>query len=197
MKAPKAHSIEAILRRYEDASDSVHARLQTGMRVARLNRLFATSRLTPGGGVADTRRSLAGAVNFIRVFREQQAAVDAAYQDSVTYWAKQQDWTPKDVRQWYSRPQRKETPTLELVSGTLIAAIDSILGVLDGQAGAYKIRGTAIAFEDPIAAKEYGALRARIKEQVNSAVAADGATSPGPTALLLQAIGTSTLPRET
>jgi hypothetical protein len=196
-KVVKAHSVEAVLRNYESTSDSVYGRLETGLRVARLNRLFASTRLTPGGGVAHTRRSLAGAVNIIRVFREQQAGVDSAYQDSVTDLARQHGWTPKEVRRWYSRPQRQETPTLELVSGTLIAAIDSILGVLDGQAGAYKIRGTAIAFEDPTAAKEYGVLRARIKEQINSAIAAGGATSPGPTALLLQAIGTSTLPRET
>ncbi|HEU4681025.1 MAG TPA: hypothetical protein VFS51_04725 [Gemmatimonadales bacterium] len=197
MKPAKAHSVEAILRSYESASDSVHARLAAGLRVARLNRLFATSRLTPGGGVAHTRLSLAGAVNIIRVFRMQQAAVDSAYQDSVASQAKQHGWTPKEVRLWYSRPQRKETPALELVSGTLIASIDSVLGVLDEQAGAYKIRGTAIAFEDPTAAKEYAAVRARIKEQIASAIAAGGATSPGPTALLLRAIGTSTLPRET
>jgi hypothetical protein len=197
VKALKAHSVAAVLRNYESTSDSVHGRLETGLRVARLNRLFASSRLTPGGGVAQTRLSLAGAVNVIRVFREQQAAVDSAYQDSVTYLAREHGWTPKQVRQWYSRPQRQETPTLELVSGTLIATIDSILGVLDGQAGGYKIRGTAIAFEDPTAAKEYAALRARIKEQVSSVIAAGGATSSGPAALLLQAIGTSALPRET
>lgn len=197
MKPAKAHSLEAILRSYESASDSVHARLAAGLRVARLNRLFATTRLTPGGGVAHTRLSLAGAVNVIRVFRAQQAAVDSAYQDSVASQAKQHGWTPKEVRRWYARPQRNETPTLELVSGALIASIDSVLGVLDEQAGAYKIRGTAIAFEDPTAAKEYAAVRARIKEQIASVIAAGGATSPGPTALLLQAIGTSTLPRET
>jgi hypothetical protein len=78
-----------------------------------------------------------------------------------------------------------------------MAAIDSILGVLDAQAGAYKVRGTAIAFEDPAATPAYGALRRRIKEQIDAAVAADGATSAGPTGLLLQAIGTSALPRET
>jgi hypothetical protein len=83
------------------------------------------------------------------------------------------------------------------LSGSLLAAIDSILGVLDAQAGAYKIRGTAIAFEDPAAAQAYGALRRQIKEQIDSAVAAGGAISPGPTGLLLQAIGTTTLPRET
>ena len=101
------------------------------------------------------------------------------------------------MRKWYSRTPGKESPTLELLSGSLLASIDSILGVLDAQAGAYKIRGTAIAFEDPTAGQAYGALRRRIKEEVDAAVSAGAATSPGATRLLLQAIGTSTLPRET
>jgi hypothetical protein len=90
-----------------------------------------------------------------------------------------------------------EEPTLQVLSGSLLAGIDSVLGVLAAQAGAYKIRGTAIAFEDPIAAQTYGALRRRIKEQIDSAISAGAATSAGPTGLLLQAIGTTTLPRET
>ncbi|MFL5533984.1 MAG: hypothetical protein ACJ8BC_18650, partial [Gemmatimonadales bacterium] len=72
-----------------------------------------------------------------------------------------------------------------------------LLGVLNAQAGAYKIRGTAIAFEDPRASQAYGALRRKIKEQIDAAVTAGGATSPGVTGLLLQAIGTTSLPRET
>jgi hypothetical protein len=175
----------------------VGARLEGGMRVARLNRLFARGRLSPGGGVTDTRRSLAGAVNFIRVYRQEQAAVEKAYQDSVNQLARLRRWTAKDVREWYSRPLRKESPTLELVSESLVSGIDSMLGVLDSHAGAYKVRGTAIAFEDPAASQAYGALRRRIKEQIDAAVAAGAATSAGPTSLLLQAIGTSTLPRET
>jgi hypothetical protein len=191
------NSLDALLNRYTAAHDSARARLESGMRVARLSRLFATPRLSPSGGVTDTRMSLAGAANFIRVYREQQAAIEQAYQDSVTILATQHGWPPKEVRQWYSRPARKEEPTLELLSGTLIASIDSVLGVLDAQAGAYKVRGTAIAFEDPSAGQAYGALRRRIKEKINAAVAAGGATSAGPTGLLLQAIGTTALPRET
>ena len=175
-----ANSIDALLSRYESANDSVRGRLETGMRVARLTRLFAASRLTPGGGVTDTRLSLAGAANFIRVYRQQQAAIEAAYQDSVMLLTKRNKWTPIEVKQWSTRPVRKEAPTLELLSGSLLAGIDSILGVLDAQAGAYKIRGTAIAFEDPKAAQAYGVLRRRIAEQISSAVAAGGATSPGP-----------------
>jgi hypothetical protein len=141
--------------------------------------------------------SIAGAANFVRVYRQQAAVIERAYQDTVTSMARQQGWSPKKIRQWYSRPARKESPALEALSGSLIASIDSILGILNGQAGAYKIRGTAIAFEDPSAGQAYGALRRRIKEQIESAVAAGGATSPGPTGLLLQAIGTTSLPRET
>ena len=195
--AVAANSIEGLSARYAAAHDAAWTRLETGMRVARLGQLFAASRLHPHGGVTDTRMSLAGAANFIRVFREQQAGIETAYEDSVTVLAKQYGWAPAKIRQWYSRTPRKEAATLELLSGSLMASIDSILGVLDAQAGAYKIRGTAIAFEDPGAGQAYGALRRRIKEQIDAAVNAGAATSPGATRLLLQAIGTSTLPRET
>ena len=193
----KANSVEALLRGYEAASDEVSSRLQGGMRVARLNRLFAPGRLSPGGGVTDTRLSLAGAANFIRVYRQQQAAVEKAYQDSVNQLSKRHRWTAEQIQQWSSRPLRKEAPSLELASESLVSGIDSLLGVLDAQAGAYKVRGTAIAFEDPAAGQAYSGLRRGIKAQIDAVVAAGGATSSGPTSLLLQAIGTSTLPRET
>jgi hypothetical protein len=190
-------SVEAMLARYMTAHDSARTRLESGMRVARLARLFAAPRLSPDGGVTDTRMSLAGVNNFIRVFRQQQAGIEAAYQDTVSRFGRKFGWSPKDVKQWYARPEQTEDPTLKLVSGSLLVTIDSLLGVLDAQAGAYKIRGSAIAFEDPMAAKSYGALRRRILEQISAAVAAGGATSPGPTGMLLQAIGSTTLPRET
>jgi hypothetical protein len=197
VKEVKANSPEGLLARYTAAHDSARARLETGMRVARLDRMFAAPRLSASGGVTGTRMSLAGVANFIRLFREQQAMIEAAYQDSVTMLAKAYSWSPRRVRRWYSRVPEREGSTLELLSGSLIATIDSVLGVLANQAGAYKIRGSAIAFEDPTAGQAYGALRRRIKEQIDAAVAAGGATIPGATRLLLQAIGTSTLPRET
>jgi hypothetical protein len=165
--------------------------------VARLGRLFAAPRLSPNGGVTDTRMSLAGAANFMRVYRQQESVIESSYQDSLVMYAKQFGWTPKQVKQWSTRNPRVEDPALEGLSATLVAGIDSVLGVLDAQAGAYKIRGTAIAFEDPTAAQQYGVLRRRIKDQIEVAVAAGGGTSSGPTGMLLRAIGTTTLPRET
>jgi hypothetical protein len=192
-----ANSLEGLIARYSAAHDAARIRLEGGMRVARLNRLFALPRLSPDGGVTATRMSLAGAASFIRSYRQQQALIETAYEDTVTAMARQQGWSPKEVRAWYSRTPRKEAATLESLSGSLLTSIDSVLGVLAAHAGAYKLRGTAIAFEDPAAGQAYGALRRRIKEQVDAAVAAGGATSPGPAGLLLQAIGTTSLPRET
>jgi hypothetical protein len=186
-----------MLGRYAGAYESARERLEDGLRVARLTRLFAATRLSPNGGVTDTRMNLAGAANFIRVYRQQQSVIEAAYRDSVVILAKQFGWTPKQVKQWHSREVRTEDPVLEVLSGTLLAGIDSVLGVLDAQAGTYKIRGTAIAFENPNAAQKYGELRRRVKAQIDAAVAAGGATSAGPTGLLLRAIGTTSLPRET
>jgi hypothetical protein len=197
VEAVDANSLDGLFTRYQAAHDSAQTRLESGIRVSRLGQLFAADRLNPRGGVAETRMSLAGAANFIRVFREQQATIETAYEDSVTALARQYGWSPSKVKQWSSRTPRKEAPTLELLSRSLIASIDSILGVLDAEAGAYKIRGTAIAFEDPSAGLAYSALRRRIKEQIDAAVSASAAISPGPTGLLLQAIGTTTLPRET
>ncbi len=195
--AANDHGVDALLASYEAASDEAYSRLQAGIRVARLDRLFGPGRLTPGGGVPDTRLSLAGAANFIRVYRREQAAIEKVYQDSVSMMTKRYRWKQKEVRPWYTRTLRKENPSLVLLSNSLLTGIDSILGVLDSYAGAYKVRGSAIAFEDPAATQAYGALRKRIKEQIDAAVAAGGATSLGPTGLLLQSIGTSTLPRET
>jgi hypothetical protein len=193
----EGNSLDALVARYSAAHDSARARLEAGMRVARLSKLFGVPRLSAGGGVTDTRMSLAGAANFIRVYRQQQATIERAYQDTVTAMARQEGWSPKKVRAWYSRTPKKEAATLELLSGSLLASIDSVLALLTDQAGAYKIRGTAIAFEEPAAGQSYGALRRRIKEQIDAAVAAGGATSAGPAGLLLQAVGTTTLPRET
>ena len=141
-KPATGKSIEALLARYAVAHDSARTRLESGMRVARLARLFAAPRLSPDGGVTDTRMSLAGVANFIRIFRQQQSAIESAYQDSVTRFTRQYGWSPQDVKQWYARPDQTEDPALRLVSASLLVGIDSILGVLDAQAGAYKIRGS-------------------------------------------------------
>ena len=189
-----ARTVGGLVRRWAAAQDSVRSRLESGIRVARLGQLFATGRLSPTGGVTETRMSLAGMANFVRVYRQQQAAVDRVYQDSFTVVSKRHGWTPAQVRDWYARPSAKESPGLVALTSSLIAGIDSLFGVLDAQAGTYTLTTNTIRFEDPGAAREYTALRQRIAATVDSAKAAGGAEQPGPMSYMLQAIGTTRLP---
>src|SRR5207253_418561 len=76
------------------------------------NQLFGTSRLSPSGGVAETRMGIAGASNFIRVYRQQRAAIEKEYQDSFTVASKRLGWSPTAMRRWYGRVVPKESPTM-------------------------------------------------------------------------------------
>ena len=189
-------SIEGLLAGYTAAYDSARVRLETGMRVTRLDQLFAPSRLMPNGGLTETRLALAGAANFIRVYRQQEAAIEREYQDSFSVLSRDQKWSPKAVRRWYSRPPLKEPTAMVAMSATFLATVDSVLGVLDDQAGAYYFTEQGIKFEDVVANRRYGELRRHLNSLVETS-RINGGTEPGtPMAHLLQAIGTTQLPRE-
>ena len=195
-KAAAGRTVESLLLRYSAAYDSVRTRLGSGVRVARLNQLLASSRLTADGGVTETRLGLAGVANFIRVYRQQESAIERQFQDSFTVMSKANGWSTKSVRQWYSRTALKEPSAHATLSSQLLASIDSVLGVLDEQAGAYKLGEGTILFEDPAASRRYGELRRHVASLIDSAKAAGGAESAGPVGHLLQSIGTTRLPRE-
>jgi hypothetical protein len=189
-------TIEGLLGRYGKAYQSAQNRLGSGMRVARLNQLFAVSRLTPDGGVTDTRLGLAGIANFIRVYREQERSIERDFQDSFTTLSRDLGWSPKVAKRWYSREGGKESAALVTLTERLLAGIDSVLAVLSAEAGAYKLVDGKIHFEDGAASKEYGELRRKVNEAVDSARIAGGEESEGPMGHLLKAIGTTRLPVE-
>jgi len=196
-KTENANTVEGLLAGYAAAYDSARSRLGTGMRVARLGQLFAPSRLTPNGGLTETRLALAGAANFFRVYRQQEAGIERQYQDSFSVLSRKQRWAPKAVRMWYSRTALKEPPALASLSGSILATVDSLLGVLDEQAGAYQLQDDdRIRFEDPQAARRYGELRRHIQAALDSVKAAGGAEPGTPMAYLIQAIGSTRLPVE-
>lgn len=189
-----ARAMSALVQGWTAAHDSTRVRLESGIRVARLSQLFATGRLSPGGGVTETRMSLAGVANFVRVYHQQQAAIEREFQDSFSVVSRQHGWTQAQVREWYSKPSARESPTLVALTSSLMAEIDSLFGVLDAQAGAYTVTKNTIRFEDEGAARQYGALRQQILAAVDAARTAGGAEQPGPMNYLLQAIGTTRLP---
>jgi hypothetical protein len=192
--ASPARGVESLVQRWSSAHNAALVRLESGMRVARLNQLFGLGRLSPGGGVTETRMSLAGLANFVRVYRQQQSSIEREYQDSFTVASKAQAWTPAAVRVWYTKPAIQEAPEASAVTSSVIAGIDSLFGVLDAQAGTYTVTKNTIRFEDPSAARAYAALRARITAALDSAKAAGAQDQAGPMSYLLQAIGSTRLP---
>jgi hypothetical protein len=195
-KEADSKTVEGLIADYGKAYLDARNRLGSGMRVARLHQLFAVSRLTPGGGVTDTRLGLAGISNFIRVYREQEGSIERMYQDSFTAMSKDLGWSPKVAKRWYSREVGKESPELASLTDRLLAKIDSVLGVLSAEAGAYQLVNGKIHFEDPTAARQYGDLRRNINAAIDAARIAGGESSEGPMGHLLRAIGTTQLPVE-
>jgi hypothetical protein len=189
-------TVEGLLADYGKAYEDARSRLGSGMRVARLNQLFAVSRLTPHGGITDTRLGLAGVANFIRVYREQEGSIERMYQDSFTAMSQDLGWSPKVAKRWYSREVGKESPELASLTDRLLSKIDSVLAVLSGEAGAYDLVDGKIHFEDRAAARQYGELRRNINAAMDAARIAGGEASEGPMGLLLKAIGTTRLPVE-
>jgi hypothetical protein len=189
-------TVEGLLADYGKAYEDARSRLGTGVRVARLNHLFAVSRLTPHGGVTDARLGLAGLANFIRVYREQEGSIERMYQDSFTAMSKDLGWSPKVAKRWYTREVGKESTELASLTDRLLAKIDSVLAVLSAEAGAYELVNGKIHFEDPAATRQYGELRRNINTAIDAARIAGGEESEGPMGYLLKAIGTSRLPVE-
>jgi hypothetical protein len=191
-----ARTIDRLLADYGKAYEDARTRLGSGVRVARLNQLFATTRLTPDGGVTDARLGLAGVANFFRVYREQEGAIEREFQDSFTTMSKDLGWSPKTAKQWYSRETAKESKELASLTDQLLAKIDSVLAVLSAEAGAYKLKEGKIHFEDVMASRQYGELRRSINAAIDSARIAGGEGSAGPMGYLLEAIGSTRLPVE-
>jgi hypothetical protein len=189
-------TVEGLLADYGKAYEDARSRLGSVVRVARLNHLFAVSRLLPDGGITDTRLGLAGVANFIRVYREQEGSIERMYQDSFTAMSQDLGWTPKTAKRWYTREVGKESAELATLTDRLIAKIDSVLAMLSAEAGAYKLVNGKIHFENPAVARQYGELRRNINTAMDAARIAGGEESAGPMGYLLKAIGTTRLPVE-
>ena len=196
IKEAESGTVEALLAGYSTAYDSAQGRLEAGMRVTRLNQMFAPARLMPNGGLTETRLALAGAANFIRVYRQQETAIERQFQDSFTVMSRAQKWSPKVVRRWYSRPALKEPAALAALSTTFLATVDSVLDVLDDQAGAYYFTEEGIRFEDVVANRRCGELRRHLTSLLEQTRNAGGPEPGTPLAHLLQAMGSTQLPRE-
>ncbi len=161
-----AVSPAALVQHYSAAYDAARAELETGMKNAGFANLFAASRLSSGEGVRAARRSAAATANFVRLYRRREITIEQAYRDSLELLTKRLGWSTEEIRQWEARPFRQEPPEAARLADALLGVVDSVFGILDAQERQYEISGSTITFRYPQAARQYGALRLKLAQQI-------------------------------
>ena len=181
-------SVTALANRYAAAHDAAEAALLGKFRAAGMPALFAADRLGTDR-VSDTRLAVAGIANFIRGFRQQDAAIEGSYRDSAAQAASR--WSSADQKQWQGTMKRGESTPGARAADQLLQDISSLLGVLEEQRGAYTISGGTISFRDAGATLRYGTLRRQVTGGLENADSASVVIR-----MLRQAIGSGRPPVE-
>jgi hypothetical protein len=189
--SPSAATPAGFAARYAAAAEKARNDFEKQLGVFGFGNVFSTSRLGAGDGVPATRTAINAADNLLRNFRKQSDAIERAYRDSLDAVSHRANWTPEQIRAADVGSQA-EGGDVQLVASSILKATDAVFDLLAAQAGQYKVSGGTISFEDPQAARDYGALRQQIQQLLVSKSAA-GNTSAG---RLAKAIGTARLPVE-
>jgi hypothetical protein len=177
--------------RYAAAYEKARDDFEKGLSVFGFGNVFVASRLAAGDGVPATRSAITAADNLLRTFRKQADGIERAYHDSLEVISHRNNWSPDQVHAWEAASQ-VESAEVQLVGSSLLKATGALYDLLAAQAGEYKVNGGSISFDDPQAARDYGALRQQIQQLLASKSAA-GNTSAG---RLAKAIGSARLPVE-
>lgn len=174
-EAPSTSSSAAALaNRYNSAHDAAQASLENRLRASGITALFSDGRLT-SASVSDTRLAVSGIANFIRTYRTQSSAIEAAYRDTAGQFA--DGWTDSQAAGWYKGMTRGESQAAVRSADQLLEDVSSLLGVLEEQAGAYTLASGKITFRDAGATLRYGTLRRRIADRLASADSASAVIS--------------------
>jgi hypothetical protein len=158
-------SAAALASRYNAAHDAAEASLEGRLRASGITALFSDSRLA-SGSVSDTRIAVSGIANFIRSYRAQASAIEAAYRDTAGELSA--GWSDSEAAGWYKGMTRGESQAKARAADQLLTDISSLLGVLEEQAGAYSLAGGKITFRDAGATLRYGTLRRRVTDRLDS-----------------------------
>ncbi len=177
--------------RYAAAYEKARDDFEKGLSVFGFGNIFVASRLAAGDGVPATRSAISAADNLLRTFRKQTDGIERAYHDSLEVISHRNNWSLEQLHAWEAASQ-VEGAEVQLVGSSLLKATGAMYDLLAAQAGEYKVNGSSISFDDPQAARDYGALRQQIQQLLVSKSAA-GNTSAG---RLAKAIGSARPPVE-
>ncbi len=194
--ASEMSPVDSMIQRYDEAYHEAHQKLERGL--APLHELLAPYRIASAYDVGQLRRSLDEVGRALQAYRAREGEIERNHQDTFAVVSRQFDYPPRAIRRWYARTSHRESRAAAALVTPLLVSVDSVLAVLEANAGEYAVDEMAgtIAFDRPEVAAEYGRLRGAVDERLSAAQAEADASSSGALAQLVEIIGTTSLPIE-
>jgi hypothetical protein len=151
---------------YFEAYADARAEMDEGLDYVGFRRVFAPSRFSSPESLRTARRTVAAAVNILRVYRVREVMLEQTYRAG----------EPDD------RGSLREAFEVAEASRGLLADLDSLFAILVAQEGAVRYRDDALFFQNPGAARAYADIRRRVIETLadprDSVEAANRVTMP-------------------
>jgi hypothetical protein len=163
---------------YVEAYAEARSEMDEGFDYVQFRRVFAPSRFGSVDSLRAARRTVAAAVNILRVYRGREVMLEQTYR-------------PDDPG---GRGSMREPFETAESARALLADVDSLFGLLLAQRGRFGYSGGTLSFAEPQVARQYTETRRRIlltlSDWRDSPDLGQGATMPR----LLLAIGTTSPP---
>lgn len=188
-------SASVLIQHYNVAYNDARSELELRMLQIGFTQMFLRSRLTTSSGVEDTRRLIGSATSALRQYRSQENQIERSYQDTIGVAGRNLGWTPRDLGAWNMKPGQKESGETLRLTNLMLSQMDSTFSLLAEQEGKYHVSGETITFENPDAARQYGALRVWLNQQADK-YAGSGDALPATLRQVVKAIGSTRLPQE-
>jgi hypothetical protein len=190
-----AISATELIRHYNVAYTEARSELELRMLQIGFTQIFLKSRLSSSSGVADTRRLITSAGVALRQYRNDEARIERAYQDTIGSAGRNLGWTQRDLGIWNMKPDQKETGENLRLTNVMLSQLDSVFSLLAEQEGKYQVSGESIGFQSGEAGRQYGVLRVWLNQQADK-YAETGDALPVTIRQVVKAIGSSRLPQE-
>ncbi len=168
--------------------------LDASLRSIHFDRLFAPARLNSVDSLRAGRKTIAAAMDLVRVYRRRQAGIEEAYRDSVKLLAERLGWTSREVAAWEWRVKLGESHQVGRMADSLLVAVDSAYGLLLSPAPRSTNAQGSIAFKDARVGRGYAELRLWLTQRINSWADSSERALPVTVGKILAAIGTTRLP---
>src|SRR5262245_17936124 len=124
-----------------------------------IRRLLSDGKQATADSVLRTRQLLGALRDLLTGYRSVQQLTALAYRDTAQLLVKSGFWSKPDMEEWRLYPSSIESAFEAAQSDTLLSALDQLYGLLQDQAGRYRLVNGRFQFEETAKGLQYEKLR--------------------------------------